>query len=112
MIEQLSLWGQGTGYNLFMPPRGCDCGRALAGCGPVALAQIMRYYRFPSVATAPLWAPPVIVPVATMPVPLDYNQMPQESFAGCDNPTNGESQVQALIAACGLWSDTQYKLVV
>lgn len=38
-------WGQGCGYNDFTPKSGDDCGRGPAGCGPVAVAQVMWYHR-------------------------------------------------------------------
>lgn len=40
-----TLWGQGCGYNDFSPSKDGPCGKAPAGCGPVAVAQILRYHR-------------------------------------------------------------------
>ena len=40
-------WGQGCGYNDFSPiiPRSDACDRSPAGCGPVAVAQVLYYHR-------------------------------------------------------------------
>ncbi|MHC1778516.1 MAG: C10 family peptidase [Lentimicrobium sp.] len=48
----ISLWNQGVFYNDSCPiePQGAG-GRALAGCVPVALAQILFYHRFPERGT-------------------------------------------------------------
>ncbi|MGM0944945.1 MAG: C10 family peptidase [Bacteroidota bacterium] len=39
----------GNGYNQFMPTLSCSpqCGRAYAGCVPVAIAQVIRYHSYP-----------------------------------------------------------------
>ncbi len=41
------FWGQGCGYNDLSPRivRSDDCDRAPAGCGPVAVAQVLHYHR-------------------------------------------------------------------
>lgn len=43
-------WNQDCGYNALMPQLSCNvpCGRAWAGCVPVAMAQVMRYHQFPT----------------------------------------------------------------
>jgi hypothetical protein len=43
-------WGQGCGYNDFVPidPSGANCGRYPTGCVATAMAQVMRYWQFPS----------------------------------------------------------------
>lgn len=39
-------WGQGCGFNDYSPSKSNGpCGRAPAGCGPVAVAKVMWYYR-------------------------------------------------------------------
>ncbi len=41
-----SEWGQGCGFNDFTPSKSKgSCGHSPAGCGPVAVAQVMWYYR-------------------------------------------------------------------
>lgn len=45
-----TTWGQGPGYNDFVPKTGCSTysnGRAPAGCVAVAMAQLMKYHRYP-----------------------------------------------------------------
>lgn len=47
-----TTWNQGCGYNQLMPEISCSpglpCGRAFAGCVPVAMAQVMRYHSHPA----------------------------------------------------------------
>lgn len=46
-----SLWGQRDGFNNLLPHKGCSTtnnGRALTGCIPIAMAQVMRYHQQPS----------------------------------------------------------------
>lgn len=42
-------WDQDCGYNQLMPVLSCSphCGRAYAGCVPVAMAQVMRFHEHP-----------------------------------------------------------------
>ncbi len=38
-------WGQGNLATVYLPSFGnCSCGKSLAGCGPVAMAQLIEYY--------------------------------------------------------------------
>lgn len=47
-------WRQGHPYNYYSPAKaGCDCDKVLAGCGPVAIAQVWHYYQKP--ASYPSW---------------------------------------------------------
>lgn len=44
-------WSQGCGFNDYMPSMGgCNvpCGKAYAGCVPIAIAQVMKYHNYPS----------------------------------------------------------------
>lgn len=43
-------WGQGMPFNLLCPKDSASGQNALAGCGPVAMAQIIRYYEQPFVS--------------------------------------------------------------
>lgn len=46
-----TTWGQGCGYNDLIPvstDESEDCYKALTGCGATAVAQIMKYWEFPS----------------------------------------------------------------
>lgn len=46
-----TTWGQGTGYNNLVPHTGCSNysnGRAPTGCVATAMAQIMKFHRFPT----------------------------------------------------------------
>ena len=43
-------WGQNNPFNLLCPKDSVTGQNALAGCGPIAMAQIIRYYKQPSVS--------------------------------------------------------------
>ncbi len=45
-------WGQNNPFNLLCPKDSVSGQNALAGCGPIAMAQIIRYYEQPSVSPA------------------------------------------------------------
>lgn len=50
----VTKWGQGYPFNTYMPTiqQGCgtseNMGRALAGCVPIAIAQVMKYHGYPA----------------------------------------------------------------
>ncbi|MBQ9671814.1 MAG: C10 family peptidase [Prevotella sp.] len=43
-------WGQNTPFNLLCPKDSVSGQNALAGCGPIAMAQIIRYTEQPAVS--------------------------------------------------------------
>ncbi|MBQ8455815.1 MAG: C10 family peptidase [Bacteroidaceae bacterium] len=43
-------WGQHHPFNLLCPKTGEDNAHKLAGCGPVAMAQMVNYHRYPSLS--------------------------------------------------------------
>ncbi|MBE9466762.1 MAG: Spi family protease inhibitor [Bacteroidetes bacterium] len=45
-----TTWHQGCGFNDYMPTMTCDvpCGRAYAGCVPIAIAQVLKYHNYPT----------------------------------------------------------------
>lgn len=45
-------WGQNNPFNLLCPKDSVSGQNALAGCGPIAMAQIIRYYEQPAVSPA------------------------------------------------------------
>lgn len=91
MTRELSTWGQGAGYNRYSPSRSCGpCERARAGCGPVAIAHLMRYYRQGN--------------------DLNFGIMPQAVNNTCNGLTIGEDQVARLMEFAGTGSNTHYKL--
>ena len=47
----VTKWHQGCGFNDLLPSMSCNvnyCGKALAGCVPIAMAQIMKFHQHPS----------------------------------------------------------------
>ncbi len=64
-------WGQGCGYNDFTPTKSKGpCGHAPAGCGPVAVAQVMWYHRSKLPSTT------------YNGVPINYNNMVPNPISG------------------------------
>lgn len=44
-----TTWGQGCGYNSQTPSMSCGpCGHAWTGCVATAMAQVMKYYQYPT----------------------------------------------------------------
>ena len=43
-------WGQDAPYNMFCPKESLAGPNSLAGCGAIAMAQVMRYLQEPSVS--------------------------------------------------------------
>lgn len=45
-------WNQGCGFNSLLPTKDCTgsgyCNKALAGCVPIAIAQVMKYHGYPA----------------------------------------------------------------
>lgn len=43
-----TAWGQGNPYNLLCPVTPSDSSRhTMAGCGPIVMSQVIRYYQYP-----------------------------------------------------------------
>jgi hypothetical protein len=48
MTDAIAQYSQNFAYKYYSPnDGGCECGRKTAGCGAVAMAMLMRYYRHP-----------------------------------------------------------------
>lgn len=86
-------WHQGAPYNKFCPNRSCTAGEddgtlcssngssnAVAGCVPLAVAQVMRYWELPKNT-------------------YDWANMPDTLF--CDSPTNEIDAVAELVRDAG-----------
>ncbi len=47
-----TIWGQECGFNSLLQLSSCTpsylCGHVYAGCVPIAIAQVMRYYQYPT----------------------------------------------------------------
>ena len=108
------LWGQSTNnentclnsYNALCPEcdgKNCDCGRCDAGCGPVALAMVMRYWQWPPSAAIPT-TPGGDEKVARF---YDWEKMPYQ----IDSKTPNESAlaIAGLLRDCGYTAESSYK---
>jgi hypothetical protein len=79
-------WGQGqiSTTSLTWNYKNCDgCGRFLAGCGPVAMAQVHEYY-------------------------LPNSARPRRSNSSCTATTAGEYDLSQLMLACGNAAQSRY----
>lgn len=86
-------WAQTNGYAYYSQFGTCtSCGRQLAGCGPVALAQYLRYYS-KQIATKPA---------------VNYSSMPQLINSTCSSMIYGEDQIATLIGYCGDITNATY----
>jgi hypothetical protein len=86
-------WNQTNGYAYYSQYGICtDCGRQLAGCGPVALAQYLRYYS----------KQPISKPT------LNFSAMPPVINSSCNSMIYGEDQIALLIGYCGDMTDATY----
>jgi hypothetical protein len=90
-----TLWSQGTGYNFLCPSRECGpCGKAYAGCGPVALAQVMNYYKKPTSYNG---------------VNFSYiPDMPTTIYGSCGAPSTNDMRVSELIRQAGEMPNSHY----
>lgn len=86
-------WGQNLPYNLLCPKDTGSLNFQIAGCGPIAMAQLMRYLKYPS--TSP-----------TEDRPYRFDLMPDQL-----NPKSTRAQIKAvaeLISDCGHEASTRY----
>ncbi|MFB9293857.1 Spi family protease inhibitor, partial [Persicitalea jodogahamensis] len=81
-------WGQRDLATLFLPSFGnCSCGKSLAGCGPVAMAQLIEYHH-----------PDPSRPRTTRP----------RGFPTCNAVDQGEISLGQLMSLCGTASNASY----
>lgn len=89
-------WGQENPFNLLCPKVKKEDGKTghmLAGCGPVAMAQIVNYHRYPSMSPDGKYT-------------YDWNLMYRSAFQGL--PKEQLVAVAKLISDCGVSSFTDY----
>ncbi len=87
-------WGQTAGFNHYMAPDYCEphdyfCNKYPAGCGPVAIGMIMKYYQRPINYNANGTNKTAI-----------YNIMPDSIYWGyvnCANPSIDEKEIASLL---------------
>ena len=91
LTDNLSLWRQDRGYNAFCPAGSSalnckgkyECGKAPTGCGPVAVAQVLKYHHKPvtvnghAYSTASLNNMPRIAPDECVPVNANHINLAQ-----------------------------------
>lgn len=86
-------WGQGNGYNNFVPLLNCNSsnGRAPTGCVATAMAQVMRYHEFPNNYT---WAnmPDDYGTTATATLMADIGNSVNMNYA-CDGSGTGMDEI-------------------
>lgn len=87
-------WGQTAGFNHYMPIDYCDplnyyCNKYPAGCGPVAIGMIMKYYQKPQ--TYMVNGTSKTANYAIMPNSISW------SSVNCNNPTQAEQESSSLL---------------
>jgi len=91
VILLTSSWNQDDPYNLQCPAPGSgdDCAeaRCAVGCGPLSMAQVMRYWAWP----------PYKDPFT---VSYDWANMPDRLFAGPTPPRSPLAQIDAVATLC------------
>ena len=99
-VDAVAKWDQDGIAKFFAEADGgCDCDKKDAGCGPIAMAQIMRYYQFPNGTLC--WNGDC--------VQANYPLMDEHLSNDCGYPFNNNvRQSSILIRACGLAASTQY----
>ncbi|MCE7060533.1 C10 family peptidase [Dyadobacter sp. CY343] len=91
LTASISTWSQGRGYNAFCPvgiktlncKASYPCDNAPTGCGPVAVAQVLRFHRKPITANAHAYsaamfnAMPITAPDNCVPVNVNHTNLAQ-----------------------------------
>ena len=111
-----STWDQGSPYNAYSPvASGGSGGRAVTGCAPIALAQILRYHRFPESPVqdysytdsyGPCTGTHSLSDVGGL-APYDWDNMPDAITAS--SPLAQRQAVGRLIYHCGVAQDADYE---
>ncbi len=84
-----TLWGQSGISNFYAPSASsCSCGKDPAGCGPVAIAQVVRYHQPNS--------------------SYGYSSMPNGSSYSCTASSYGEMELARLMRDCGTAASSTY----
>ena len=110
VVEPLitSMWGQKDPYNSMCPQ--VNSTRCPAGCTAVAMAQVMRYHRFPTTSTN-------VIPAYTtsthsigmpelQPTTFDWDKMPDQLSS--DTPQESIDEVAKLLLYCGQATEMNY----
>jgi hypothetical protein len=107
-----TLWGQDYPFNLYCPfnPSSSYSGYDLAGCTPVAVAQLMYFWKYP-LSTPTATPPPQQVSlngVWAYPTNFDWANMPLTKQATNFLPTGQDGGMAKLIRDCGSGMSTVY----
>lgn len=98
LTDPIAMWRQGGSFSFYSPSdNNCECDRKLAGCGPIALAMLLRYHESPLMNMTFNGASAY----------TDYQNMPK--YAGsCTNNSGGYKSSAMLIALCGSAMNSNY----
>lgn len=98
LIHPIAQWRQGGSFNYYGPSDSkCECSRKNAGCGPVALAMLLRYHEYPLMNMS----------YNGDSAYTNYTDMP--IMAGiCSNNSGGYKSSSMLIALCGSAMNSDY----
>lgn len=110
VVEPLitSMWGQKDPYNSMCPQ--VNSTRCPAGCTAVAMAQVMRYHRFPTTSTNVIPAYTTSSLGIDMPelqsTTFDWDKMPDQLLS--DTPQESIDEVAKLLLYCGQATEMNY----
>ncbi len=110
VVEPLitSMWGQKDPYNSMCPS--VNAKKCPAGCTAVAMAQVMRYHRFPTTSTNAIPAYTTGTLGIDMPelpaTTFDWDKMPDQ-LSG-DTPQESIDEVAKLLLYCGQATEMNY----
>lgn len=99
-IHNIARWNQGGMYKYYMDSKNsCDCDKRPVGCGPVAMAMVMRYHKYPNI---------------TININGDigyinssvYSSMPALANYDCLYPSSGYKEAAMLMTMCGIATST------
>lgn len=105
-VSAVARWNQGGIYKFFSPSdNDCLCDKEAAGCGPIAMAMIMRYYESPTGTIC--WGSQGTTNCVTL-NSFEYSIMPVARSTWCGTPTGGDRNASILIRVCGHNSNSDY----
>lgn len=108
LTTNLSTWKQGIGYNAYCPAgvavKNCkgdyQCSKAPTGCGPVAVAQVLKFHHKPVTANGHAYSSAM------------FNAMPKNAPPQCQPSNANHINLAQLIRDAGKDMDAVYNTIV
>ncbi|MFK8103204.1 MAG: C10 family peptidase [Saprospiraceae bacterium] len=98
-IDPIAQWSQSGSFKIFTPfNNDCSCDRDPAGCGPVALAMIMRFHQ----------SPMMTMTFNGESLPSNYGIMPRNRSSNCNSTSTAFRTSSMLVRLCGSAMNSNY----